>query len=126
MENVIKPALQKGVSVICDRYLYSSVAYQGARGVNPRDILERNLPFALKPDVVILIELDIESALLRIASGRSGEYSVFEARESLVRVDEIYRTLNDPLIQRIDGSRSLQAIHKDVLRILVDRGLFNP
>ena len=52
---IIEPALKQGCSVICDRYVYSSVAYQGARGAEIPEIIAANSSFAIKPDVVILM-----------------------------------------------------------------------
>lgn len=120
VSNVIEPALEKGCTVICDRYVYSSVAYQGARGADIRQIMSANSSFALKPHVVILVEIDIDVAISRIASGRSGRFSPFEVRESLEAVDRIYRGLSDPVIRRLDGSNSPQQIHQDILRTIAD------
>src|SRR4030042_6942583 len=46
VQNVIIPALRRGATVICDRYIYSSAAYQGARGMDPEKILAENRQFA--------------------------------------------------------------------------------
>ena len=47
VQNVIIPALKEGKTVICDRYVYSSVAYQGARGIDPAEILAENRQFVM-------------------------------------------------------------------------------
>ena len=49
---IIKPALERGKVVLTDRYYYSSVAYQGALGLDPNDILAANEAFAPVPDLV--------------------------------------------------------------------------
>ncbi len=115
---IIEPALKQGCSVICDRYVYSSVAYQGARGADITEIMAANSSFAVKPDVVMLIEIDVDLAISRISSGRSGHFSPFEVRESLSAVDKIYRELADPVIQRLDGSESPQHVHSEILRTI--------
>ena len=54
---IIKPALERGKVVLTDRYYYSSVAYQGALGLDPHDILAANEAFAPVPDLVFILEL---------------------------------------------------------------------
>jgi dTMP kinase len=69
VDEVIRPALDRGASVICDRYLDSSVAYQGvARGLGLERLLELNLAATggLVPDRTFLLELDPDEAASRI------------------------------------------------------------
>jgi dTMP kinase len=82
----IAQILDGGTTVICDRYKHSTLAYQGASGVDVawlRD-LQR---FALKPDLVILLDVDPDKGLLRV-SGRT--LTVFENRAYLRKVRELY------------------------------------
>ncbi len=82
----IEQTLEQGTTVVCDRYYHSTLAYQGAAGVDVawlRD-LQR---FALRPDLVILLDVDPERSLLRV-SGRT--LTVFEDRSYLRRVRELY------------------------------------
>lgn len=120
VERVIRPALAAGTSVVCDRYVFSSVAYQGARGVDPHAIMSLNSPFAVRPDVILLLEVDIDVAMSRISSGRAGAYSPFEVRAGLSAVDRIYRELTDPLIRRVEGSLGPKKVHRSILNILSD------
>ncbi|MDQ7782226.1 MAG: dTMP kinase [Desulfomonilaceae bacterium] len=121
VNRVIRPALKDGRIVICDRYVYSSAAYQGARGIDPAKIISRNRSFAVPPDVIFLLEVPVETALHRIRAGRSGGFSSFEDKTGLEAVDRIYRDLKDPAIVRIDGTGTVESIHETILRIL--RGL---
>ncbi len=69
--NEIRPALELGLDVICDRYLDSSVAYQGlARGLGEEAVLDWNLRVTggLLPDLTFLLALPAEDASLRIAT----------------------------------------------------------
>ena len=68
VERVILPALVEGRTVICDRYVHSSVAYQGARGVDQAAILSAQRLFAPQPDVIFLLEIPAKIALARIGS----------------------------------------------------------
>jgi dTMP kinase len=80
VEAVIRPALERGAVVLCDRYLDSSLAYQGgARGLGQGPVTEVNR-FAtggLLPDLVVLLDLDPASGLRR----RGGELDRIEAQD---------------------------------------------
>jgi dTMP kinase len=71
--DVIRPALERGATVVCDRYLDSSVAYQGGgRGLGLDAVLELNLAAVegLLPDRTVLVEIDAETALARVGETR--------------------------------------------------------
>jgi dTMP kinase len=77
---VIRPALERGAAVLCDRYLDSSLAYQGdARGLGrgPVEEVNRFATGGLLPDLVVLLDLDPASGLRR----RSGELDRIEAQD---------------------------------------------
>ena len=77
---VIRPALERGAVVLCDRYLDSSLAYQGdARGLGrgPVEEVNRFATGGLLPDLVVLLDLDPASGLRR----RSGELDRIEAQD---------------------------------------------
>lgn len=80
VENVIVPVMQRGGIVILDRYYFSTMAYQGARGLDPLKIREQNEQFAPKPDILIILDLDVDTALQRIGV-RDGQTNEFEKRE---------------------------------------------
>jgi dTMP kinase len=118
LRRTIIPALEQGITVICDRYVYSSAAYQGARGIDPGSILAQNSAFALKADVTFLLEVGVEQAMERISSGRSNTFTAFEIRSELEKVDAIYRSLADPLLTRINGEGPPEEVHKLVVEQL--------
>jgi len=120
VNRVILPALRQGRTVICDRYIHSSAAYQGARGLDSREIIARNLRFAPLPDVVFLLEIPVEMAVTRIRSARADGFTAFEAVEDLRAVDAVYRTMDDPVIIRLDGHRDPEEIHRQVMSILTE------
>jgi dTMP kinase len=73
VEQVIRPALARGATVICDRYVDSSVAYQGiARGLGLERVLDLNLAAVegLMPDLTILLEIDPDDAVARMGGER--------------------------------------------------------
>ncbi len=66
VETNILPALRSGTTVVMDRYYYSNACYQGARGLDMEAILRANREFAPEPDIVFIIDVDVERALERI------------------------------------------------------------
>jgi dTMP kinase len=114
---VIAPALRDGAFVVCDRYVDSSLAYQGiARGLGVERVLELNLSAtgALLPDRTFLVLVDPKEA-----ARRSGDPDRIE-REGIDfqrAVDRAYRELAERFPQRIttlDGARPADAIAKEV------------
>ena len=124
VEHEIIPALNAGTHVVSDRYLHSSLAYQGARGASIERILEWNKTIALKPDAIFFMEIPIDIALLRIKAGRNNSFSIYETLEDLKAVDQIYRSIKDPLIVRIDATRTITQIHIAIVDELCNRQIF--
>jgi dTMP kinase len=94
VENVIRPALERGAVVLCDRYLDSSLAYQGgARGLGrgPVEQVNRFATGGLLPDLVVLLDLDPADGLGR----RAGDPDRIEAQDLAFhrRVREAFRDL---------------------------------
>ncbi len=57
VETLIRPALKAGKVVIVDRYYFSTVAYQGARGLDAAEVMRANEAFAPEPDLLVLLEV---------------------------------------------------------------------
>ncbi len=124
IEEIIEPALSSGKIVLCDRYFFSTAAYQGAAGCDPEEILARH-EFAPVPDLVIIIEIDPRLSISRITEQRGDTLNDFEQLESLKKVDSIFKQMNLPYIERIDGSTSEDEVHQKVMS-LVDTVLKRP
>jgi dTMP kinase len=119
VEDVIAPSLERGADVVCDRYIDSSLAYQGiARGLGVERVLALNLD-AIRgtlPDVTFLLVVDPEEARRR--SGPPGDRIEREGDEFLRQVDEAYRELAGIFAGRItviDASKSVDEVAKEVL-----------
>ena len=118
IERVIRPALEAGKTVIGDRYVDSTVAYQGGArglGIDRVEDLNRWLTGDLWPEVTFLLDVDPG-----MASARSGELDRFEREgEPLQRaVAAAYEELaqrHPERYVRIDGARSVEEVHRDVL-----------
>ena len=101
LENEVIPALNEGRLVISDRYVYSSLAYQGAAGLSI-EWIEKVNEYALKPDLAVFIDVDLETVMSRLKDKKS----VMENTETLQKVRDVYRMFvsKDELV-RIDGNR---------------------
>lgn len=113
--NII-PFLNEKKIILMDRYYYSNAAYQGAMGVSYERILSenrvRNFP---EPDRVYLIDIDPEEALSRISRGKRGALEIFEKKQFLEKVREIYNNLKDKRFVIIDGLQTPEEILKKII-----------
>ena len=123
------PALKEGKIVICDRYLDSSLAYQGgARGLGVDNILNINL-FATEntfPDLTLLFDIKPEEGLKRIAANASREVNRLdlEKREFHNKVRETFLLLAKRYPERfviIDASKSREEVAKATLEAITSR-----
>lgn len=111
---VIAPALERGADVVCDRYLDSSLAYQGlARGLGIDRVLELNLPAVggLLPDRTFLLLVDLDELGRRAPS--APDRIEREGSDFVARVDAAYRELAEVFPRRViavDGSRPADEI----------------
>ena len=118
VERVIAPALDRGADVVCDRYLDSSLAYQGiARGLGVERVLEMNLPAVrgLLPDRSFFLFLDPADAKAR--SGSDPDRIESEDDDFRRRVDAAYRKLARTFPDRVvavDAARDPQLIARTI------------
>lgn len=104
VEELIAPSLAAGKVVILDRYYFSTMAYQGARGFDPAEIRRKNEEFAPVPDLLLIMDLDVDSALERIGA-RGDTANEFEKRENLERCREIFLSLKGESFVRVIDTR---------------------
>jgi dTMP kinase len=124
LARVIRPALDKGATVVCDRFTDATYAYQGGgHGVSAERIavLESWTQQELRPDLTLLFDVPVDTGLQR--AGRRGDPDRFESRnrEYLERVRRAYlqRAAAEPKRMRIvDASRSVQDVEQAVAAIL--------
>lgn len=130
VRQVIRPHLEQGWIVVCDRFFDSTLAYQGyGRGL-PLDILQRITTFAtggLTPDLTVYLDLPAELGLQRKAQ-TPAEWTRFEA-ETLAfhrRVRAGYLALAAAEPHRwvvVDADRPIAVIQEDIRRQVLDRGV---
>lgn len=127
----IRPALNNGDWVLCDRFTDATFAYQGAgRGVDEEHIraLEAWLQQGLRPDLTILLDADVEIGLER--AGKRGELDRFEREElqffARVRAGYLSIARREPeRMKVVDASQSLAQVQKELafhLSTLMDAG----
>lgn len=105
LKHKILPALNQGSFVICDRYLWSSLAYQGLK-IDESWILKIN-KFSFKPDLIIFIKVKPEVSLQRIYNNRF-QIDVFEKKEIL---KQVYRNYLDILEKWEDSKEKVVIIN---------------
>jgi dTMP kinase len=124
VDEVIKPALKKGVIVLCDRYYDSSTAYQGYGGnLDMRKVFAVN-DFAtsgLKPDITFFFDLNPAEAFKRHQK-RGSSKDRMEAK-NLKFYNKVYKGYKELARKHkrfviIDGSKSVDQIHKQILKIV--------
>ncbi len=103
VDETIQPALDAGKVVILDRYYFSNMAYQGARGFDPAGIRRLNESFAPVPDLLLILDLDVDHALARIGH-RGDNANEFEQRDALLRCREIFLSLRGEAFARVIDS----------------------
>jgi dTMP kinase len=102
VDRLIAPALERGADVICDRYLDSSLAYQGiARGLGVDEVLELNQRVlrGVMPDRTFLLLVDADESERRI--GATTDRIEGAGRDFRLRVDEAFRVLAERFPERI-------------------------
>ncbi|MBE6553914.1 MAG: dTMP kinase [Ruminococcaceae bacterium] len=119
----IERMLADGVDVICDRYYYSSLAYQGSEidGDWVRD-MNLNCPEIRRPDLCVFLDLTPEQSMQRIDCGRV-THEIYETAERLTRVRKRFFEVFDSLKETdricvVNAARSIEEIHADILALL--------
>lgn len=128
---VVEPALREGLTVLCDRFVDSSLVYQGhARGLGMEEVWSINR-FAIgnrMPDLTFYLDVEPEIGLSRIAANQDREVNRLDM-ESLAfhqKVREGYHLLikaNPERIVVLDANRPIHLVEQDIVRTLEERVL---
>ena len=114
VETEILPALKKGKIVVCDRYIYSSLAYQGAGEVDLRWIQNINKSI-LYPHLAIYLDIDPEKVLQRLNSKRS----IMENLETQKKVRNLYlRFVRTEKLILVNADNSKDYVAKDLFTVV--------
>ena len=110
LQTELAPALSEGKIVICDRYIYSSLAYQGSAGLS-LDWIKTINARALEPDFALYIDVPPERVLERLQRKKS----VMETLETQRKVREIYlKYVEKGELIRIDGDKNKDAVAQEL------------
>ncbi|MFC1741412.1 dTMP kinase [Nanoarchaeota archaeon] len=117
LDREIIPTLNKGTVVISDRYFYSTIAF-GSLDCDKEWLKELNKNFLI-PDIVYLIKVPPEVCIDRIGKNRY-EFELFEEVEKLTKIWKTYEELaeNNPHIHIIDGTKSKETVHEEIIDIM--------
>ena len=118
VEKNLKPALQRKRIVILARYYYSTIAYQGAKGIDEKLIRTMNEEFVVEPDLVFIFDIDPQKGLERIEN-RKKKDRLFEREDYLVKVREIFRSFKGEKFVHIDALKSEEEISKEIEEIVL-------
>ena len=127
VREIIKPALERGLCVIADRFFDSTTAYQGAARALDRDAVDRLNAFAAGdciPDVTFVLDIDAASAKSRMQEPRRQDRMEQEPEEFYQRVREAYRDLaarESNRVVLINGARDADEIENEVWKVICSR-----
>jgi len=127
VREIIKPALERGVCVIADRFFDSTTVYQGAARRLDRETVERLNAFAVGdciPDVTFVLDIDAGNAKSRMQKPRRPDRMEQEPEEFYERVREAYRELaaREPnRIVLVAGSQDAEVIENEIWEALCSR-----
>ncbi|OSI24327.1 dTMP kinase [Neisseria dumasiana] len=126
IEDVILPALARGVHVVSDRFTDATFAYQGGgRGVPLEDItvLENWVQGSLRPDLTVLLDVPLEISMQRIAKSRDKDRFEQEEAAFFTRVRDVYLNRAAAAPERyalVDSSKSPEEV-KNAIESLLDK-----
>jgi len=113
LENEVVPALKNGKIVVSDRYVFSSLAYQGAAGLDLNWIEKINV-HAITPDLALFIDVEPEAAIQRFKPKKS----VMENLETQKKVRDVYmKFVEMGRLVRIDGNKPKDDVAKNILMV---------
>jgi dTMP kinase len=116
VQDEVLPALHQGKVVVSDRYVYSSLAYQGAAGLSI-DWIEKVNEHALRPDLAIFIDVNPEAVMQRLKPVKS----VMEKLETQKKVREIYlKFVEKGDLVRVDGNKPKNLVAKELYKLVVE------
>lgn len=121
IDTIVKPAVNSGKIVLCDRHIDSSVAYQGyGRGLDIEEIKQLNTlaTGGLLPDLTLVFDIDIETSMQRVGKEKDRMESAGDAFFNKVRNGYLELAKQEPeRIKVVNATESIEQIHKKVIEI---------
>lgn len=123
IETIVKPAIESGKIVLCDRHTDSSVAYQGyGRGLDIEQIkMLNNLATGGKqPDLTLIFDVDIETSMQRVGNEKDRMESSGKEFFNRVRNGYLEMAKQEPeRLKIVDSTKSIDEVHKRVIEIIL-------
>jgi dTMP kinase len=121
---VIRPAIEAGRDVVCDRFADSTLAYQGAArglGTDRVEQLNRLATGGLEPDLTVLLRLDPEQAADRGLGGDRFEREGIEFQRAIANAYDEIAKRHPGRVAVVDAAREVGAVHSDVIALVQER-----
>ncbi len=119
---IVKPAVEKGEIVLCDRHIDSTVAYQGyGRGLNINEIniLNNLATGGRKPDLTLVFDVDVETSMKRVGKEKDRMESAGIDFHNRVRNGYLELAKQEPdRIKVLDATKTIEEIHEKVVEIV--------
>lgn len=119
---IVKPAVEKGEIVLCDRHIDSTVAYQGyGRGldINEINILNNLATGGKKPDLTFVFDVDVETSMKRVGKEKDRMESAGIDFHNRVRNGYLELAKQEPTrIKVLDATKTIEEIHEKVIEII--------
>lgn len=124
IDTIVKPAIESGKIVLCDRHIDSSVAYQGyGRGLDIEEIKQLNTlaTGGLLPDLTLVFDIDIETSMKRVGKEKDRMESAGNEFFNRVRNGYLELAKQEPKrIKVVNSTASIEEIHEQVIKIMKD------
>lgn len=121
-EGGIRESLEKGLTVISDRYYYSTFAYQGSEtDLGWTMDIHYSCPLVTRPDLVIFLTMEVDRCLERIRTNRPADaIEIYENADSLSKTKALFEKIFDEIKARenivfVDASGTVEDVHKKIL-----------
>lgn len=118
VEKNIKPALEKNKVVILDRYYFSTMAYQGAKGIDLQFIRKRNEEIIVQPDLIFILDINAQNGLSRLENRKKD--LLFERADYLVKVRKIFQSFQGENFIHIDAQKNKEKIHREIMKVVLE------
>lgn len=122
IDTIVKPAIDAGKIVLCDRHIDSTAAYQGyGRGLDLEQInyLNNIATSGLKPDLTLLFDVDIETSMARVGNNKDRMESAGIEFQEKVRHGYLELAKKEPKrIKVFDSGKTIEQLHQEVLGIM--------
>jgi len=123
LEELIIPVLKEGKFVVLDRYLFSTLAYGAADGLDLDELIKKNNDFLL-PDITFILNVSAKTCISRIEK-RGTDKTLFEKEKQLSKVLENYKLFPKMFdnVKMIDGEKPIDEVFEDIKKVVLSQVL---